>query len=89
MFAAACYYISIPAVCGCCISSDPQSCWICGQFEHFYLSINDISENTISNVHCVLNVLSTPWNSLSNGATNSSMFHQKYLLNWQKQKTRY
>lgn len=53
----------------------------------FSPSIKDYSKNTISNTCCKLIILSTLFDSLSNGDNNRFMFHQSYFLNWQKPKT--
>jgi len=62
---------------------------ICGRFDKKILFIKDCSRNDICKLYIILIVLSTPLNPLSNGANNFFMFHQKYFLNRQKQKTRF
>ena len=55
----------------------------------FFPFISDFSGNAISNTLYVLIVSSTCLNSLSNGANNFLMFHQKSGLNKEKLKTRF
>jgi len=62
---------------------------ICGQFEQNFLSIKNLSKKAISIPLDSLIVLSTALNSLSNGVNHLCMCHQKYFLNWQKQKTHF
>jgi len=56
--------------------------WTYGQFEIFFLSIKDFFRISVYNTLCLLIVSSTFFDSLSNGANNSSMFHQGYFLSW-------
>lgn len=58
------------------------------QLEPFILYIKDFSESTIFNLPGLLIILDT-LDSLSNGASNYFMFHQKYYLNRKKPKTRF
>ena len=80
----------------CCRISTPEVCsffnperWIYGRSELFFPLFSDFSGNAISNTLYVLIVSSTCLNSLSNGANNSLMFHQKSVLNKEKLKTRF
>jgi len=55
----------------------------------FFPLFSDFSKSAISNTLYVLIVSSTCLDSLSNGANNFFMFHQKYVLNKEKLKTRF
>jgi len=76
--------ISIPAL-SFSLLLHPESS-IYGRFELFVLSIADFSKKAISNLICLLIVLDTFFDPLSNDGKNSFLFHQKYVLNKQNLK---
>lgn len=61
----------------------------CDEMDIEILLIDGILRSAIFTLCSILMVLSAPSNSLANGTSSSSMFHQKYFLIWEKQKIRF